>query len=418
MIAKAALASEIADSARTHELRMKEVRRYLHRHPELSGQEYRTTEFLAEIIADLGLSPQLADDDRGLFVDIGGSAWEPRIAIRADMDALPIRTRLDAEYASRVDNVMHACGHDVHAAIGFGVVLMLNDLATRRIPIHARVIFQPEEETSRGAIHMIESGALEQIEAAIALHVDSSRPVGTMAVRDGALTAGCDTFTCEILGRGGHGARPHLTGDTVGAAAQWITDVYRRVPRSTDARDAVVLNVGSIRSGAAANVVPASAEMTGTLRSLDSTSTDQAKRVMHDISTAIASAHRCEVNLNFDRHTPEMRNDVVINRLLQEAGCELLNEKNVRVMEKPSMGAEDFAFIADRVPAAMFRLGVAGIDIGHEPLHTPKFDVDESAMPLGAGVLTLAAKLWSDSATRKRNGYSRHARRPDGHEVP
>lgn len=391
----------IGELARSYFVRMREVRRYLHRQPELSGDEYRTTEFLAEIISDLGLSPTIAGDGRGLFVDIGEVSSGPRIAIRADMDALPIASELRVDYASRVDGVMHACGHDVHSAIAFGAAAMLNELSQQGHLIHARMIFQPEEETSRGGLHMIASGALDNVAAAIALHVDPSRPAGTIGVRDGSFTAGCDLFTCQVRGRGGHGARPHLTGDTVGAAAQWITDIYRRVARATDARDAVVVNVGTIHSGVAPNVVPAEASMSGTLRALSKESVSRAKETMRDISEAIASVHGCEVQLTLGQHTPPVVNDAAMNALLRDSGVELLGESRVREIEKPSMGAEDFAFIAQEVPAAMFRLGVAGIDVGSEPLHTSKFDIDESSLQTGASVLALAAVRWCESAMKR-----------------
>lgn len=387
--------------ARSYSVRMREVRRYLHRQPELSGDEYRTTEFLAEVLSDLGLSPKLANDARGLWVDIGESRTGQRLAVRADIDALPIATNLVADYASRVDGVMHACGHDVHSAIAFGVAAILSDLSRQGRPIHARMIFQPEEETSQGGLHMIRSGALENIAGAIALHVDPSRPAGTIGVREGSFTAGCDLFTCTICGRGGHGARPHLTGDTVGAAAQWITDIYRRVPRTTDARDAVVVNVGMIQSGAAPNVVPTQATMSGTLRTLSGASGLRARETMQDISDAIASVHRCEVTLTFGQHTPPVENDAAMNSLLRDCGIELLGPNEVREINQPSMGAEDFAFIAGEVPAAMFRLGVAGIDVGSEPLHTAKFDIDESSMQVGASVLALAATRWCGSEVKK-----------------
>ncbi|MCC9642036.1 amidohydrolase [Rhodopirellula sp. JC740] len=391
MITGEAISDRVSKLARSGAIKMREVRRYLHRYPELSGYEYRTTEFLGEIIRDLGLEPTIAEDSRGLFVDIGPEKDLGRTAIRADVDALPIQTSVQHEYASGTDQVMHACGHDAHAAMAYGAAVILNEMANEGVPVNARIIFQPEEETSRGGLHMIRSGALQGVHSAIALHVDPTRPVGTIGVREGAFTAGCDVFQVEMSGQGGHGARPHLTGDLVGAAAQWVMDVYRRVPRSTDARDAVVLNVGSIHSGNAANVVPATATMHGSLRTLSNESAQQAKDMMAEISRSIATMHHCRIDLDFGQHTPPVINDPQISRCLRNAGQELLGESNVRDIAQPSMGAEDFSFIAQQVPAAMFRLGVAGIDLGSEPLHTPKFDIDESSLPIGASVLALAA---------------------------
>ncbi|KLU06023.1 N-acyl-L-amino acid amidohydrolase [Rhodopirellula islandica] len=391
MMIEQSLLDRLQALSRSHAMKMREVRRYLHRHPELSGQEYRSTDFLAEIVTDLGLHPKLADDNRGLYVDIGEELQLGRTAIRADIDALPIQSLVQQEYASDTEQVMHACGHDAHSAIAYGVAAILAELARDGFPVNSRVIFQPEEETSRGGLHMIRSGALQGVRSAIALHVDPTRPVGTIGIREGAFTAGCDLFTVEMTGPGGHGARPHLTGDLVGAASQWVTDIYRRVPRAIDARDAVVINVGSFHTGNAPNVVPSNASLSGTLRTLSSESAERAKEMMAEISRAIASIHSCRIDLNFGQHTPPVINDVTVARRLRKAGEEILGEANVREITQPSMGAEDFAFMAQQVPAAMFRLGVAGMDLGSEPLHTPKFDIDESALPIGASVLALAA---------------------------
>ncbi len=380
--------------------RMREVRRYLHRRPELSGDEIASTTFLAEIVSDIGLRPIMANENRGLFVDLGRNAGGGRIAIRGDIDALPIQTELKCDYASRHGDVMHACGHDAHAAMAWGALAILHEM---RLSTHSvRVLFQPEEETSRGGLHMIASGALEDVQAAIALHVDPTLGVGQVGVREGAFTAGCDLFTCEFTGDGGHGARPHLTSDLVGAVCQWVMDIYRRAPRVADSRDAVVVNVGEISAGTAPNVVPASASLSGTLRTLSMHSAGKAKSMMYQISEAIASLHGCKVNLQFGQHTPPVPNDPVVTSLLRNAASEFLGPEGVREIEQPSMGAEDFAFIANAVPAAMFRLGVAGIDVGSEPLHTSKFDIDEDALPIGASVLALAALRWHPDSTRQR----------------
>ncbi|WP_404310454.1 amidohydrolase [Neorhodopirellula lusitana] len=393
MISAQDISDRLESLSLKHANKIREVRRYIHRYPELSGYEYRTTEFLAKIITDLGLQPTLAEDNRGLFVDIGEPRGLGRTAIRADIDALPIQTMVQHEYASGTDQVMHACGHDAHAAMAYGAAAMLKELASDGMAVNSRILFQPAEETSRGGLHMIRSGALQGVHSAIALHVDPTRPVGTIGIREGAFTAGCDLFTVEMSGQGGHGARPHLTGDLVDAAAQWVTDVYRRVPRAVDARDAVVINVGSLHTGNAPNVVPATASISGTLRTLSSESAEQAKVMMTDISRSIAAIHSCRIDLEFGQHTPPVINDTAIARRLRNAGSELLGEANVREIAQPSMGAEDFSFIAQQVPAAMFRLGVAGIDVGREPLHTPKFDIDEEALRIGTTVLALAAVL-------------------------
>jgi len=238
---------------------------------------------------------------------------------------------------------------------------------------------------------MIAAGALTDVSAAYALHVDPQRAVGTVGIRDGVFTSGCNVFECKFHGRGGHGARPNLTSDTIGAAAQWITDVYRRVPRVNDPRDAVVINVGRIRSGTASNIVPETASLTGTVRTLSRASTERSIELMHEISSAIGNVHGCAVDLQFGQHTPPVENTPWINAAIRTAAKRIVGDGNVREIDRPSMGAEDFAFIGSKIPVAMFRLGVAGINVGHHPLHTSRFDIDESALPIGAAILALSA---------------------------
>ncbi len=386
------ISNRVGRAAQSLSTRMRELRRYLHQRPELSGEEKATTEFLDRLVSDIGLKGVVANEERGLFVDLGHAENRGRIAVRGDIDALPITTQLSCDYASRSPGVMHACGHDAHTAMVWGAMAILKEIGGS--PPAVRFIFQPAEETSQGGLHMIASGALEGVDAAIALHVDPSRSVGRVGVRDGAFTAGCDLFECDFVGKGGHGARPHLTSDTIDAACQWVADVHRRVPRATDARDAVVVNVGQFHAGAAPNVVPATAELRGTLRTLSQASAERSKEVMFRIADSIALTHECEVRLRFGQHTPPVNNNGEINHLLRTAASQLLGPKCVQEIEQPSMGAEDFSFIANQVPSAMFRLGVAGIDVGSEPLHTPKFDIDESALPIGASVLALAVLEW------------------------
>lgn len=393
------LASSVREIAESFLPRMKEIRRYLHRRPELSEQEFETTQFVCELVDDLGMQAKLAQEKRGLTVDIDshgdrGEASPHRVAVRGDLDALPIQTRSTAEYASRHDGMMHACGHDAHTAIVWGVMAILNELQNNQgcaSPFRVRGIFQPAEETSTGGKHMIASGALEQVDSALALHVDPTRLVGTIGVRDGAFTAGCDSFNCSFYGKGGHSARPHLTTDTAGAMADWINSVYRRVPRVADSLDSVVVNVGRLECGSTSNVIPSDGELAGTLRSLTMSSSRAAMAQMQLISDAIATTYGCEVHLKFRHHTPPVVNHPLINAELTSAARQIVGHPSVRTIERPSMGAEDFAFIANEIPSAMMRLGIAGLEVGSEPLHTPQFDLDEQSLSVGAATLALAA---------------------------
>lgn len=376
--------------------RLREIRRQLHQRPELSEQEYATTEFLASCISDLGLTPHFAGDRRGVWADVDATSSEHpiRVGIRGDIDALPIQTQLSTSYASQVKNVMHACGHDAHATMAWGALAILKALASeQRLPINCapRVIFQPAEETSTGGRHMIEAGALDGVDAAIALHVDPTRPVGSFGYRDGAFTAGCDTFHLTVTGEPGHSARPHLTGDTVGAASSWVTDVYRRLPRNDDAREAVVVNVGQFRAGNAPNIVPGEVHLSGTVRTLSRESGQRARQQMKQITKALELSHPVKSCLKFSTHTPPVINDPHVNFSFRRAAGTIVGQPNVRIIEQPSMGAEDFSFFASEVPAAMMRIGVAGSDVGAQPLHTPAFDIDEAVLEQGAAVLALAA---------------------------
>lgn len=368
------------------------IRRYLHRYPEVSESEYKTTEFLALQVRALNCKPTLAGDDRGLFVDFGQA--DRRIVIRGDIDALPIATDLQTEYASCHSGVMHACGHDAHAAMVWGALAILVRLEQSNqlpFPVGVRVVFQPAEETSSGGPHMIAAGALEGIDAAIALHVDPTRARGTVGVRFGSFTAGCDTFRVRVEGQAGHGARPHLTGDALAAAAAWINQVYVRVPRCHDPHETIVVNVGQFNAGTAANIVPAWAELSGTLRATTWPARNAAIAAIENVSRSIELTHRSTVIWQLSQRTPAVINNPIVSAAMQRASVDVLGGAHVETIGQPSMGAEDFSFFAEQVPSAMIRLGVAGDGIGQMPLHSPQFDIDEDALAIGAMILADAA---------------------------
>ena len=387
---------------------LRELREHLHAHPEPTGSEYATTRLLAERVAAIGLTPRIAGDDRGCWCDIDGDGrGDGRMLIRGDIDALPIRTELTTPYRSTRDGVMHACGHDVHATIAFGAAKILKTLLDRgELTGNFRVCFQPSEEDSTGGPHMIAAGVTEGCTGAIAAHVDPGRPVGTVGVIDGAFTAGCELFTARFHGRGGHGARPHQTDDALTAAIRFVESIYVRVPRSTNALEPVVVNVGTFVSGVAPNVVPGTAELTGTLRTVSTAGADAARETMRREAESVASGHGCGHEVSFGPPTPPQINAPAMSRRIAAAASEMYGPDAVDVMRHPSMGAEDFAFIGSEVPeSAMFRLGIAGGGdpekpgggIGHSPLHTPTFDVDPRCLSVGAAVLAAAAIRGDDA---------------------
>ncbi|KAA5546905.1 amidohydrolase [Roseiconus nitratireducens] len=373
------------------------MRRHLHKYPELSGHESLTTQYLKSRLAELELPIRVAGEGRGLTADLitdPSLADGRRIAIRGDIDALPIQDEKAAAYRSTVPGVMHACGHDVHATIIVATMQLLSEMRARATlpwPIGLRGILQPSEETAQGARHMIHHHALAGVDAIIALHVDPTRQVGCIGLREGLMTAACDLFEVEFNGRGGHGARPHLADDPIDACTRWVQSAYRRVPRAVDPHTTVVLSVGKLAAGQSANVIPDSARLSGTLRSLSIEARRKALETLEDVCEAIARETNCRVDLSLGLTAPAVRNDVDLTRMLWATAAQILDPAAVERIDVPSMGSEDFSYYLEHVPGVMFRLGVAGEQVGGAPLHTSLFDVDERA--IGHAARLLAASV-------------------------
>jgi amidohydrolase len=370
------------------------LRRHLHAHPEPSGAELETSLNLYTRLGEAGLTVRMGPDGCGVIADNSATADAPRVAFRADIDALLIQDEKDVPYRSRRSGVMHACGHDAHTAIALGAALALRrlELAGRAPwPLAWRAIFQPAEETAQGARRMVASGALDHVRSIFALHVDPARQTGEIGVRTGAFTAHCDSLRISVHGRGGHGARPHESKDPIAAAAQLISTLYQFIPRATDSHDAVVLSIGRIAGGQNPNVIPEHVELDGTLRTLDSAVRSSTIDHIRRLAGGIEEITDTQVELKFDASIPSVWNDASATRLLADAGAAVLGSANVQEIPRPSMGSEDFACYLDRCPGAMFRLGVAANGAAFTPLHTPRFDVDERALALGARILARTA---------------------------
>ncbi len=372
------------------------VRRHLHAHPEPSGEERETSQFIAAQLTQLGLSPRLATSDgRGVLVD-GGAAPGPRVALRADIDCLKIHEQNQVPFCSKRPGLMHACGHDAHTATVFGAVLGLQALEAAGAlpaPIAWRAIFQPAEETGQGAIEMVAAGAVDGVSTAFAAHVDPTRAVGRIGVRWGVFTASCDDIDVKIVGRGGHAARPHETLDPVAAAALWLNAFFIQVPRGADSQESVVASVGHIVAGANRNVIPAHVELHGTLRTLDRTVREQTIARIHQLSRGIAETTGTQISVAIGGTVLSVQNNDACSDLLWKCGSEVLGEANLDKIPRPSMGAEDFSGYLEHVPGAMFRLGCSSPEVGNSALHTPTMGVDERALAIGAKILARAAVL-------------------------
>jgi amidohydrolase len=263
--------------------------------------------------------------------------------------------------------------------------------------LNVRGIFQPAEETGQGALEMMSAGALEGVAAIFSVHLDPSRPVGRVGVRYGALTAACDSIEINISGRGGHAARPHLALDPIQTAAQLINTLYQSVPRSVDSQDPVVVTIGQITAGDSANVIPDHALLRGTLRTLGGAVRVHVKNHIQQLAGGLAEASGTRIDVQFGAGTPPVQNNSELTGLLYKAGSDVLGPDQIDIIDRTSMGGEDFAFYLEQVPGAMFRLGCASAVAGGAPLHSPYFDIDETALAIGAKVLARAAVLWSET---------------------
>lgn len=374
------------------------VRRHLHAHPEPSGEEYLTTGYLQRLLSDAGVDSRAGPEGRGLLVEGGPQDGAPVLGLRGDIDALRIHETADRHYRSRTPGVMHACGHDGHAAVLYGAVLALAGAQRSGVlpwPVRWRALFQPAEETSEGALQFISAGALDGMGGILSMHMDPSRPVGTIGLRNGALTAACDSMDVLVVGRGGHAARPHESLDPIAAAAQLISTIYLFIPRLTSSTDAVVVTIGEIRGGYSPNVIPETAELRGTLRTLDEAVRARTREHLTQLARGIAEVSGTRIEVRFKPGPPSVMNDPALTELIREVAADVVGAENVRWIAHPSMGGEDFAHYQQHVPGTMFRLGCASREAGGRPLHSPDFDLDERSLVLGAAILARAAVRWS-----------------------
>jgi amidohydrolase len=370
------------------------VRRDLHAHPELSWAEVRTTRVLHERLVAAGLEPTVLPGGTGLVCDVGEG---PRVvALRADIDALPVVDGNDVPYKSTVPGVSHACGHDLHTVIVLGAALVLADLARQgQLPGRVRLIFQPAEESSRsGARAVIESGATSDVERIFALHCDPRTTVGQVGLRSGPITASADQLLVRLTGRGGHTARPHLTEDVVHALGAVITGLPEALSRRVDPRASLSVVWGRVSAGRVANAIPEVGELEGTLRCLDPKAWLAAPELVAELVRALAAPYGVQVELTHTRNVPPVDNEASSVAILAAATEATEGPEAVTTTEQ-SLGGEDFAwYLTEGVPGALARLGVRGpLDTEVRDLHQGLFDADERAIPIGVRVLVAAALL-------------------------
>lgn len=381
---------QILEQARAMQETLSAWRRDIHMHPELSFQEFRTARLVADTLREMGIEVETGIGKTGVVARIGEG--KPVIGIRADMDALPIQEANDVPYASQTPGVMHACGHDAHTAILLGVARLLNEKQDRP-PGEIRLLFQPSEEDEdsegkSGAVRMIEDGALNGVDAVIALHVASGLPAGQIRITSGYNSAAVDSFTATIIGEGCHGAYPHYGVDPIFILAQVINAIHGIRARRINPVHPAVISIGAVHAGAANNVIPNEVQMNGTIRSYD----DETRHQLWDElekAFGVARALGGDYTLKIIKSYPSQYNDPEVAALIREIGREMLGENGLH-SEKPGMGAEDFSYMSRIAPGAMFSLG-AQYDEMNRPHHSPIFDLDESSFPIGAAILAETA---------------------------
>ena len=383
-------ASRVTQLVATLHPELVEIRRDIHAHPELGRTEQRTTRLVADRLRLAGLSPRLLPGT-GLTCDIGPSSVDTgrrRVALRADIDALPVQETTGLPFASTVNGVAHACGHDVHTAAVLGAGLVLAELhATGDLPVGVRLVLQPAEEVQPGgALDVIAAGALGRI---FAVHCDPKVDVGRIGTRIGPITSASDEVTVVVTGPGGHTSRPHLTGDVVYALGQVITQVPAVLGRRLDPRSGVNLTWGAVQAGTAHNAIPASGSVRGTLRCLDVRAWERATQVVHDAVQQVVAPYGVAVEVRHQRGVPPVENDERAVAVLEAAARDVLGEDSVQLTEQ-SLGGEDFAWYLTKVPGAMARLGTRTPGGRTYDIHQGDLVVDEQAIAAGAALLARA----------------------------
>ena len=359
------------------------IRRHLHAHPELSGLENQTAILISGYLKNIGWRVTESVGRTGVVADFGPKD-KGFIGLRVDMDALPIHENTNLSFSSKLDGVMHACGHDLHICIGLGVAKIIKDL---KLNFGTRIIFQPAEEIASGARWMIEDGATDGLKKILGVHVFPELCTGTIGIKEGSLTAAAGEISVEITGKSGHGARPYEGVDAIWATSKVISGIQEAVTRKLNPLDPVVITFGKINGGNAYNVLSEKVNLIGTVRCTNLELFKDMGDWLNVNISSIAKSCGAEAKIKFREITPPVNNDFAINKVLRDSAIEILGDHKVIELQKPSLGAEDFAEFLNYVPGAMFRLGVSS-EKGCAPLHSSEFDPDESAIGIGIKVIT------------------------------
>lgn len=370
---------------------MRDIRRHLHRHPELAFAEFATARFIVEQLGELGIPCREQVNRTGLVASLGsrkkGAAC---VALRADMDALPITEQTGLPFASETPGVMHACGHDGHVAMLLGAAALLKAKETA-LPGRVVLLFQPAEEGDGGAQGMIAEGALDGVGAIFAGHIDRNYGLNEIVVQPGLISAFTDEFSIEIRSPGGHAAKPHETSDSILAAGQLITSIQGIVAREVHPCLPAVITIGKIHGGDAANVIAARVVLEGTIRTTSQETRAVCIASLQRMTKAMEQLHRVETSFTLVEGYPPVINDPVAARIAAEAAAAIVGQDKVKGQPLPSLGGEDFSFFLQKIPGCLVRFGAKRTDGRDAPAHSPGFDFDEKILPTGALFLARTA---------------------------
>lgn len=365
------------------------IRRHLHQYPELGFNEHLTSQFVAGYLQELGLQVEAGVAGTGVTALLNTGKPGPCIAVRADMDALPLREMTGLPFASRHDGIMHACGHDGHMAMALGAARMLTE-TKENLCGAVKFIFQPAEEMLGGARHMIEAGVLDSpyVDGIVGLHLWPDLPTGVFGVKSGTVMASMDHLDITVHGKAGHGAAPHQGVDAILAAAQLLTALQTLISRESDPSEPVVLSMGSVHGGSLPNIIADSVEMRGTVRAIHEDTRERMKRRVTELAEMLAAGMNAKAQVSYEFGYPPTVNNPALVQIAEETLTALFGEAAIHYLSHSQMTSEDMAYYMEQVPGAFLLVGAGGKQRGDYPLHHPQMMIDERALGLGARFLT------------------------------